>query len=108
MICELSESSRANYFAGLDLNVTDRHPCVEGYPKCICEGELACGPFIFQSEGYSIMTSNLKNTIILGPIFKALTESIIVWLLLMTLAAMLYFFLHNSAAVIRVILLELF
>jgi len=61
--CELDSSSKYyNYFS-----TSGR--CSTGYPACICEGEMACGPFINDITAFVNFTEAISQTFILSTIW---------------------------------------
>ncbi|TMW65418.1 hypothetical protein Poli38472_008060 [Pythium oligandrum] len=77
--------------------------CQEGYPKCICSGSRACGPFVKLRNGYSPLILSLVSVQFVSACYSlVLANPIITWGFV-GLAILVGFFMRNSLRVSAIV-----
>ncbi|GLD92348.1 hypothetical protein PINS_up000881 [Pythium insidiosum] len=57
-----------------------KRECADGYPKCLCSGPLACGPFIASTNGYAPLMHVIASTHFVSACYSMLvSNSTIAW-----------------------------
>eukprot|EP01041_Mallomonas_annulata_P002214 gene2214-4302_t len=63
-----STSQYSTYFS-------DESRCAGGYPSCICSGTLACGPFIYDIDAFTILKNEFSSIFVVGTIWNLFFEN---------------------------------
>ena len=78
-VCTLkSSSAKYSYFS-------QQANCQEKYPKCVCDGALACGPFTQISSGYAKVTEWLASGVVLPALYSGGNSVMLLWIVLIWL-----------------------
>lgn len=92
-LCTVNASHPMTTYMALD--------CQGQYPKCICAGTKACGPFLSFKSGYDALNQYLGTINWLNVIYILMTQSVMAMWILFLAVTVLFFFRRNTLNVVR-------
>lgn len=72
-VCSMDSSSSYNPWFSIS-----EYCAASEYPKCICQGALACGPFVNRKTAFDAIEDKILAISIVGPIYQRISTNVLI------------------------------